>query len=146
MLIEPRLESYSGNLGLSTHLPVSLTRSGCLWHACTPCVTTCSSLQVYKGVVPAGEFSALVDEMSSGPCLAAEVGSRDGLLDAQHVVEALRQLAGPADPELGRAIRPGCLRARFGQDSRITNALHVTDLAEDGWLETQYVFEILAGG
>lgn len=30
-------------------------------------------LEVYKGVLPPGEFSAAVEELSSGPCLAVEV-------------------------------------------------------------------------
>jgi nucleoside-diphosphate kinase len=34
-------------------------------------------LEVYKGVVPPGEFSAMVDELASGPCIAVEV-SLDG--------------------------------------------------------------------
>lgn len=32
-------------------------------------------LEVYKGVVPPGEFSAMVDELASGPCIAVEVRS-----------------------------------------------------------------------
>jgi nucleoside-diphosphate kinase len=30
-------------------------------------------LEVYKGVVPPGEFSSMVDEMTAGPCIAVEV-------------------------------------------------------------------------
>jgi hypothetical protein len=29
--------------------------------------------QVYKGVVPPGEFSSMVDDLCSGPCIAVEV-------------------------------------------------------------------------
>jgi nucleoside-diphosphate kinase len=54
-------------------------------------------------------------------------------------VEPLRALAGPADPDLARALRPGSLRARFGA-SRARNALHCTDLEEDGPLEAAFCF------
>lgn len=30
-------------------------------------------VQVYKGVVPPGEFSGMVDELIAGPCIAVEV-------------------------------------------------------------------------
>ncbi len=50
--------------------------------------------------------------------------------------------AGPLDPELGRVLRPNSLRARFGLDS-VRNGVHVTDLQEDGALETSYFFTIL---
>lgn len=35
-------------------------------------------LEVYKGVVPPGEFSTMVDELASGPCIAVEVSWRVG--------------------------------------------------------------------
>lgn len=54
-------------------------------------------------------------------------------------VEPLRALAGPPDPDLSRALRPATLRARFGAD-RVRNALHVTDLEEDGDLDTACFF------
>ncbi|KAG2483996.1 hypothetical protein HYH03_017163 [Edaphochlamys debaryana] len=96
-------------------------------------------LEVYKGVLPAGEFNAMVEQLTSGPCIALEVADRDGA-DA---VEPLRQLAGPMDPELGRVLRPESLRARFGLNN-VQNGVHCTDLAEDGALEVSYFFTILA--
>ncbi|KIY97903.1 Nucleoside diphosphate kinase 7 [Monoraphidium neglectum] len=54
-------------------------------------------------------------------------------------VELLRQLCGPADPEIARALRPGSLRARHGA-GRVRNAVHCTDLAEDGELEARFLF------
>ncbi|KAI8472949.1 MAG: nucleoside diphosphate kinase [Monoraphidium minutum] len=92
-------------------------------------------LEVYKGVLPPAEWSAAVEELSSGPALAVEVAAPDGGAAA----EPLRQLCGPPDPELGRALRPGSLRARFGA-SRVRNALHCTDLGEDGELEARFIF------
>ena len=50
-----------------------------------------------------------------------------------------RELAGPADSELARAAAPDSLRARFGE-SEARNAVHVTDLAQDGPLEAAFFF------
>ncbi len=71
-------------------------------------------------------------------CLHKQVVDREGA-DA---VEPFRQLCGPLDPELGRVLRPNSLRARFGV-SRVRNAIHCTDLVEDGDLETSYFFSSL---
>lgn len=45
------------------------------------------------------------------------------------------------DPEIAKSLRPNTLRARYGID-RIRNAVHCTDLAEDGTLECEYFFSI----
>ncbi|PNW75835.1 hypothetical protein CHLRE_12g558700v5 [Chlamydomonas reinhardtii] len=95
-------------------------------------------LEVYKGVLPAGDFNSMVEQLTSGACIALEVADRDGA-DA---VEPFRQLAGPLDPELGRVLRPASLRARFGLDA-VRNGVHCTDLPEDGVLEVNYFFTIL---
>mmetsp|Transcript_18010 Transcript_18010/g.32887 ORF Transcript_18010/g.32887 Transcript_18010/m.32887 type:complete len:383 (-) Transcript_18010:16-1164(-) len=95
--------------------------------------------EVYKGVLPAGEFNVMVEELISGPCIAIEVADRDG----SPCVESFRELVGPSDPELGRVLRPQSLRAKFGV-SKIRNGVHCTDLPEDGELEVQYFFSILA--
>jgi nucleoside-diphosphate kinase len=57
-------------------------------------------------------------------------------------VQAFRDLCGPYDPEVARQVKPDCIRARFGVD-KVRNAVHCTDLAEDGALEVQYFFQIL---
>eukprot|EP00199_Chlamydomonas_sp_CCMP681_P001950 CAMPEP_0119109454 /NCGR_PEP_ID=MMETSP1180-20130426/17919_1 /TAXON_ID=3052 ORGANISM="Chlamydomonas cf sp, Strain CCMP681" /NCGR_SAMPLE_ID=MMETSP1180 /ASSEMBLY_ACC=CAM_ASM_000741 /LENGTH=379 /DNA_ID=CAMNT_0007095211 /DNA_START=57 /DNA_END=1196 /DNA_ORIENTATION=+ len=103
-------------------------------------VSAAEFLEVYKGVLSPGEFNALVEELNSGPCLAFELADRDGA----NPVESFRELCGPLDPELGRVLRPKCLRAQFGLN-KIRNGLHCTDLAEDGPLEVQYFFSILQG-
>lgn len=95
--------------------------------------------EVYKGVLPAGDFNAMVDHLTSGQVLALEVADRDGA----NSVELFRQLAGPMDPELARVLRPESLRARLGL-STIKNGVHCTDLEEDGVLEVTYFFTILA--
>jgi nucleoside-diphosphate kinase len=48
-------------------------------------------------------------------------------------------LCGPIDPEIAKNLRPNTLRAKFGVD-RVKNAIHCTDLPEDGVLESQYFF------
>ena len=95
--------------------------------------------EVYKGVVP--EFNALVDEITSGSFVAVEVAGPEGE-DGEGVVERFREVAGPVDPEIARVLRPDSLRARFGFD-KVRNAVHCTDLPEDGALETHYFFKIL---
>lgn len=100
-------------------------------------------LEVYKGVVPPGEWEAAVEELSAGPCLAVELAAAGGGGSTAEAVEALRELCGPADPELARVLRPDSLRAQFGV-SRVRNAIHCTDLPEDGALESGYFFGILA--
>ena len=45
------------------------------------------------------------------------------------------------DPEIAKSLRPNTIRARFGHN-RSLNAVHCTDLAEDGQLEVEYFFSI----
>ena len=100
-------------------------------------------LEVYKGVVP--EFAASVDELTSCPFVAIEVAKMSGSGSngsENGVVEALREVCGPADPEIARVLRPNSIRAKFGFD-KVRNAVHCTDLPEDGELETHYFFKIL---
>ena len=58
-------------------------------------------------------------------------------------MEALREFCGPADPEIARVLRPRSLRAQFGKN-KVQNAIHCTDLPEDGPLEIDYFFSIIA--
>ncbi|XP_036609420.1 nucleoside diphosphate kinase 7 isoform X3 [Trichosurus vulpecula] len=81
--------------------------------------------EVYKGVV--AEFNEMVTELYSGPCVALEIQQNDA-------TKTFREFCGPADPEIARHLRPGTLRALFGK-SKIQNAVHCTDLPEDGLLE-----------
>jgi nucleoside-diphosphate kinase len=62
----------------------------------------------------------------------------------ENVVEAFRKLCGPHDPEIAKTLRPGTIRAKFGED-RVCNAIHCTDLPEDGVIECEYFFSILQG-
>ncbi|XP_012584554.1 PREDICTED: nucleoside diphosphate kinase 7 isoform X3 [Condylura cristata] len=77
----------------------------------------------------------MVTEMFSGPCVALEI-------QQNNPTKTFREFCGPADPEIARHLRPGTLRAIFGK-TKIQNAVHCTDLPEDGVLEVQYFFKIL---
>jgi len=65
--------------------------------------------------------------MSVGPCIALE-------LRHENAVEKFREFCGPHDPEIAKNLRQNTIRARFGVD-RVQNAVHCTDLPEDGRLE-----------
>lgn len=87
-------------------------------------------LEIYRGVLP--EYIPITEQMTTGPCIVMEVRQ-------ENAVAQFRQLAGPMDPEIAKNLRPNTLRARFGVD-RVKNAIHSTDLPEDGVLESQYFF------
>ncbi|XP_067849028.1 nucleoside diphosphate kinase 7 isoform X2 [Heptranchias perlo] len=89
--------------------------------------------EVYKGVV--AEYNEMVMELCSGPCLALE-------FQGNEIQKSFRECCGPADPEIARHLRPRSLRALFGKN-KVQNAVHCTDLPEDGVLEVQYFFKIL---
>ncbi|XP_055480583.1 nucleoside diphosphate kinase 7 isoform X2 [Psammomys obesus] len=89
--------------------------------------------EVYKGVV--SEYTEMVTELYSGPCVAIEI-------QQNNAAKTFREFCGPADPEIARHLRPKTLRAVFGK-TKIQNAVHCTDLPEDGLLEVQYFFKIL---
>jgi len=105
-------------------------------------ITAGELMEVYKGVLAPGELSAMLEEVTSGPCLALEVADKSGA-PSSDVVGRFRELVGPVDPDVGRVLRPKCLRAMFGAD-KVRNGVHCTDLPEDGELEVSYIFSVLA--
>uniref|UniRef100_A0A8C2CKI0 Nucleoside diphosphate kinase homolog 7 n=1 Tax=Cyprinus carpio TaxID=7962 RepID=A0A8C2CKI0_CYPCA len=82
-------------------------------------------LEVYKGVI--AEYTNMVDELCSGPCMALEIHATDA-------PRTFREFCGPADPEIARHLRPTTLRALYGKN-KVQNVVHCTDLPEDGILE-----------
>ena len=89
----------------------------------------------------------MVKQLSSGTSIALEIASGESAAagdsaDENATVTRFRELVGPSDPELARVARPNSLRARFGK-SIDENAVHCTDLPEDGALEVEYFFKIL---
>ncbi|RYG45505.1 hypothetical protein EON67_10530, partial [archaeon] len=87
----------------------------------------------YRGVCR--EHEAWISHLASGQSIIMELRGHD-------VVPRLRELAGPYDPVVARALRPDSLRARFGVDA-VRNALQVTDIDVDGPLETKFFFHVL---
>ena len=59
--------------------------------------------EVYRGVVQ--EYSAMVDELSLGPCIAMEIR-------AQNAPVTFREMAGPADP-VGGCVSSGLMLTSF---------------------------------
>lgn len=81
----------------------------------------------------------MVKQLASGLSVVLEI-SHPNL--TEETVAKFRELVGPSDPELARSIRPKSLRALYGT-TKDENAIHCTDLPEDGVLEIEYFFKIL---
>eukprot|EP00928_Gymnodinium_smaydae_P046863 TRINITY_DN31240_c0_g1_i1.p1 TRINITY_DN31240_c0_g1~~TRINITY_DN31240_c0_g1_i1.p1 ORF type:complete len:367 (+),score=78.93 TRINITY_DN31240_c0_g1_i1:62-1162(+) len=90
-------------------------------------------LDVYRDVLP--EYPEMVHQLTVGPCLVME-------LRQEEAVTSFRKLVGPHDPEIAKHLQPNTLRATFGVD-RVRNAVHCTDLPEDGLVEVEYFFNVL---
>ena len=91
-------------------------------------------LHIYKDVLP--EYSMLVNELSNGNCIAIAIQGES------LVVNSVRKICGPHDPQVAKTLRGNSLRALFGRD-KVYNGIHCTDLEEDGRLECEYFFSIL---
>jgi nucleoside-diphosphate kinase len=98
-------------------------------------------LSVYRSLLPC--YSQSIQHLTTGPVLALLISGGPGSGGSGSCVEDFRALCGPLEPELGRILYPSSLRAKYGLDL-VHNAVHCTDLAEDGELETRYIFETLA--
>ena len=79
-----------------------------------------------------GYFGESVLELCSDRSLVIQVRHAN-------VVEKLRELCGPIDPEIARAVSPNSLRARFGIDI-VRNAVYCTDLEEDAISDCMKMF------
>lgn len=95
-------------------------------------------LEVYKGVVP--ECVDWIEELTTGKSVALQLRFT---AKPEATVLALRELCGAHDPEIAGHLHPTSLRALHGA-SKVKNAVHCTDLPEDGPLEVEYFFSILA--
>ncbi|CAH4031242.1 nucleoside diphosphate kinase 7-like [Pieris brassicae] len=94
--------------------------------------------EIYKGVLP--EYEAMCIHLAEGKCVALEVKSDDASIN---IVSEFRKVCGPRDPDLARQLYPESIRALYGK-SILYNAVHCTDLPEDGELEVEYFFKLLA--
>jgi len=95
--------------------------------------TATEFFDVYRDVIP--DYMETLNHLTEGPVLAL-------MIEGDNVVEHFREFCGPVDVEVAKTLRPDSLRARFGKD-RVKNAVHCTDLPEDGDLECKYFFETL---
>jgi nucleoside-diphosphate kinase len=95
-------------------------------------------IDIYRTVLP--NYIATAEQLCSGPAIALMVTSSDAC--KQTTVEDFRELCGPVYPELAAAVRPKSIRARYGASPSM-NAVHCTDLAEDGEMECRYIFDTL---
>ncbi|XP_075974019.1 nucleoside diphosphate kinase homolog 7-like [Anticarsia gemmatalis] len=94
--------------------------------------------EVYKGVLP--EYEAMAIQLAEGKCIALELKATDPSIN---LVCEFRKLCGPRDPELCRQLYPESIRAQYGK-TIVQNAVHCTDLPEDGENEVEYFFKLLA--
>ena len=96
-------------------------------------------LAAYNGVVD--DHTGMVESFLEGPCvaIACRIGMPGMRASAAVSTKALRSFTGPYDVEIARTLRPASLRARFGRAASL-NAVHCTDLPEDGVLECRFFF------
>ncbi|XP_059051178.1 nucleoside diphosphate kinase 7-like isoform X4 [Achroia grisella] len=94
--------------------------------------------EIYKGVLP--EYEDMCIHMAEGKCISLEVKCKD---PSMNCVCEFRKLCGPRDPDLCRQLYPDSIRAQYGKNI-IHNAVHCTDLPEDGELEVEYFFKLMA--
>lgn len=91
----------------------------------------------YRGIFD--NYSKFIENISSGPVVALAITGRPGY----DSVSDFREFAGPVNPQIAKVLRPNTLRARFGE-TLLDNALHCTDLPDDGDMECRYIFNVLA--
>lgn len=84
------------------------------------------------GVLP--RVDECIAELAAGPAAVLAVRGADA-------TARMRALAGPFDPRIAAELRPASLRARFGVDA-VRNAVHVTDVVEDGPLEAKFLLAV----
>jgi len=107
--------------------------------------------EVYQGVVK--EYNYMIEQLLSGSSIIlqihcgsmtdAEKENSNGAINTNKTFVEFREFAGPKDPEIAKYIRPHTLRAKYGVD-RVQNAVHCTDLQEDGALENEFFFNIIS--
>jgi len=95
-------------------------------------------LEVYRGLMPT--FTDHVNELISGASVAMEISHPS--MNQDQIVKEFRRFVGPYEPGIGKQIFPMAIRSVYGYDW-VHNALHCTDLPEDGPMESDYFFNIL---
>jgi nucleoside diphosphate kinase len=59
-----------------------------------------------------------------------------------HTHTSVFMIVGPNEVEIAKHVRPNTIRAKFGSD-KVKNAVHCTDLVNDGILESEYFFYMM---
>eukprot|EP00768_Dysnectes_brevis_P007942 gnl/Dysnectes_brevis/693_a765_3561.p1 GENE.gnl/Dysnectes_brevis/693_a765_3561~~gnl/Dysnectes_brevis/693_a765_3561.p1 ORF type:complete len:373 (-),score=61.04 gnl/Dysnectes_brevis/693_a765_3561:41-1159(-) len=99
----------------------------------TPCRSEVAELmEAYRGVIH--RWKDYVDMLSSGTGIAVEVTGRDA-------VAKVREWAGPFETMVAKHLAPNSVRARYGVDE-VDNAVMVTDLVDDGPLQSAFWFRM----
>lgn len=102
--------------------------------------------EIYKGISNR-DYAGLVKQGSSGRCLVLALGQGPDMIlteELPSVVDAFRKVCGSAaEPEVCRVLYPDSLRAKYGEMSQEENAVHCSDLVEDGPLEVEYFFTLM---
>ena len=89
-------------------------------------------LQPYKGVLPT--YSDTVHD-TAGVCWAVQLTSTVG----SGAFDLVREVSGPFDPAVAKALYPDSVRAQFGK-TKSQNAVHCADLLEDCAVYTEALF------
>lgn len=90
-------------------------------------------------------YCSMLEHMSSGPCLAVMIiKGPSALADTSgFLVDEFREFCGPLNPGIAKTLRPKSVRGMYGS-SLVLNAVHCTDLPEDGDMECKFMFETMA--
>ena len=93
---------------------------------------------VYKDVLPL--YRETLEHLLEGPVMAIQIiNNRES---NENIVEKFRDFCGPYIAEVAQVLEPESLRGKYSWNDA-KNAIHCTDLAEDGTLECRYFFNLL---
>ena len=93
---------------------------------------------VYKDVLPL--YRETLEHLLEGPVMAIQIINKKG--STENVVERFRDFCGPYIAEVAQVLEPESLRGKYSWNDA-KNAIHCTDLPEDGTLECRYFFNLL---
>jgi len=104
--------------------------------------------EIYQGVV--AEYMLMIEQLMAGSSIILQIdcgvdvdnGNDDQMINSNKTFVEFREFVGPKDPQIAKHIRPSSLRAKYGID-RVQNAIHCTDLQQDGQLENEFFFKMI---
>ena len=92
---------------------------------------------VYKGAINSDEYCGMAKELASGQAVVLAL-TKAGV---GNVVDAFRASCGPYIVPIAKKVQPNSLRGTFGR-STSQNAVHCTDLPNEGVLECDFFFRL----